>query len=456
VSASYEIVTINTNPIANSDNFSASEDVPIEVALLLNDFDADGDSLMISEIWERPYNGFVALNNNSDSVVYSPNDNFFGNDTFSYTIRDIYNGTSSAEVSIDIIPVNDPPVAADDHVTTQEDVSIDIDVLENDSDPDIDASIRIVWVSAPINGTAALSHSANSTVITYIPSGNFSGNDSFDYIITDGSSNSSGKVSVFVEPVNDAPGAKSDNIITVENQSNEIRLKGCDPDGDQLSFHIVSGPSNGSLGPISVSGLASAHVTYTPNRNYHGTDNFTFMTNDGTDDSTIATVFITVSPDNSTDGSNDTDENSESSADGRGGHDGRRGAESTAGNATGSTESFEKLVIDGYKMLDENGKEITCIIQGTEAKFAYIVTNSGLTDYNCVLIWELGDQDGVARNIQIKKMTVPRFSSITYNDIRWSGDALGKYDVRLFLWTDLERPTPLSKLFLYEFNVERE
>jgi Big-like domain-containing protein len=464
ISTDYELTTVNMNPTANNDNFSANEDTPIEMPLLQNDFDADGDVLMISEILRGPTNGIVISNDNSSLTVYNPNDNFFGNDTFTYTIRDIYNGTSFAEVNINVIPVNDPPVAVYDHVATQEDTPIDIDVLENDYDPDnnvngsdIHESIEVVMVSSPSNGTAVL-HPVNSTVITYIPSGNFSGNDTFDYVITDGSLNSTGKVMVVVEPVNDVPGARPGNFTTIENQNIDIVLNGCDPDGDQLSFEVVGAPSNGNLGALSVSGLATAHVIYTPNRNYHGTDSFTFLTSDGIIDSSVATVSIVVTPSNSTDGSNDIDDNDEPHA-GRGGssHNGKNSeAESPNDNVDGSEDRFEKLVVTSYKMLDKDGKVITCIDQGTKATFSYVVANSGLADYDCLLIWELVDEDGVARNIQINQITVPRIVSTTYDNIIWSGDELGKYQVQLFLWTDLAIPTPLSKPFMYEFTVKRQ
>jgi Big-like domain-containing protein len=460
ISTDYDLTTVNMNPTANSDHFLANEDTSIEMPLLQNDFDADGDVIMISEILRGPSNGIV-ISNNSSLTVYNPNDNFFGNDTFTYAIRDIYNGTSFAEVNINIVPINDPPVAVYDNVATQEDTPIDIDVLENDYDPDnnvngsdIHELIEVVMVSPPSNGTAVL-HTGNPTVITFIPSGNFSGNDTFDYVITDGSLNSTGKVTVVVTPVNDVPGARSGNFTTIENQNIDIVLNGCDPDGDQLSFEVVGGPSNGNLGPISVSGLATAHAIYTPNRNYHGTDSFTFLTNDGIFDSAIATISLVVTPSNSTDGSNEIDDENESHA-GSGGssHNGKNSeAESPDDNVDVSEVRFEKLVVTNYKMLDKNGKVITCIDQGTEATFSYVVTNNGLADYDCLLIWELVDEDGVARNIQINQMTVPRIGSVSYDNIRWSGDELGKYEVRLFLWTDLVIPTPLSKPFMYEFAV---
>ena len=69
-----------------------------------------------------------------------------------------------------------------------------------------------------------------------------------------------------------------------------IALTGTDADGDALTFTVVAQPAHGALtrhGP---------QLTYTPAANYNGPDSFTFVANDGTADSNIATVSLTVSP----------------------------------------------------------------------------------------------------------------------------------------------------------------
>ena len=70
-----------------------------------------------------------------------------------------------------------------------------------------------------------------------------------------------------------------------------IKLNAKDADGDNLSFTIVDDPSNGQLGNVNPS---TNTVTYTPDEDYSGEDNFTFIVNDGTIDSNEATVSISV------------------------------------------------------------------------------------------------------------------------------------------------------------------
>src|ERR671912_272553 len=90
---------------------------------------------------------------------------------------------------------------------------------------------------------------------------------------------------------NTEPVAQDDSITTAQNQQLNIKLNANDADGDDLSFTIVDDPSNGQLGNVNPS---TNTVTYTPDEDYSGEDNFTFIVNDGTIDSNEATVSITV------------------------------------------------------------------------------------------------------------------------------------------------------------------
>jgi hypothetical protein len=91
-------------------------------------------------------------------------------------------------------------------------------------------------------------------------------------------------------PLNHPPVADSQAIQTDEDTSVAIVLSGSDPDGNPLTYSVVTGPVNGTL-----SGTAP-NLTYSPHANYHGPDSFTFQTHDGNRDSLVATVSITVTP----------------------------------------------------------------------------------------------------------------------------------------------------------------
>src|SRR5439155_622519 len=98
-------------------------------------------------------------------------------------------------------------------------------------------------------------------------------------------------VSLTVTAVNDAPAANSQSVTTAEDTAKAIVLTGSDVDGDLLTFTIVSGPTNGTLGTLNPTNGA---VTYTPNTNFNGADSFTFRVNDGQTNSSTAIVSLTV------------------------------------------------------------------------------------------------------------------------------------------------------------------
>src|SRR5687768_3576641 len=88
-----------------------------------------------------------------------------------------------------------------------------------------------------------------------------------------------------------SPFANNQNVIVTKNTQQQITLAATDPNNDPLTYSIVAQPQHGTLSPSTPGGPAR---TYTPSTNYVGTDSFTFKANDGTSDSNIATVSITV------------------------------------------------------------------------------------------------------------------------------------------------------------------
>ncbi len=100
---------------------------------------------------------------------------------------------------------------------------------------------------------------------------------------------------------NTAPSAVSPSVSTNEDTSVAVTLSATDAEQCELTFSIVSAPTHGSLGSIAnntcVAGSPNADsgsVTYTPAANYNGPDCFTYKANDGSLDSNVATVSITV------------------------------------------------------------------------------------------------------------------------------------------------------------------
>ncbi len=179
---------------------------------------------------------------------------------------------------------NHAPVAESQSITIDEDTSKTI-VLKG-SDPDGDP-VNFTIVEGPLhgilNGTAARP--------IYTPNANYAGTDKFVFQVDDGyKSSTPATVEIEIKPINDIPVANAQDIVLDEDRSKSIVLTGDDPDGDTLVYTIVSPPQHGIL-----QGTAP-NLTYIPNENYHGMDNFTFKVNDGQVDSDPVKVNIKITP----------------------------------------------------------------------------------------------------------------------------------------------------------------
>ena len=277
------ITPVNDNPIANDDSASTSEDTAVTVNLINNDDDIDGDNLFIQSVTDGA-NGSVT-NNGNGTVTYTPNNGFFGSDTFIYAVSD---GTASdtAQVSVNITEVTRPPVAVDDSSTISEDGQAVIPVLDNDSDPDGDL-LSIQSFTQGTHGSVA----RNGESIIYTPSQNYNGRDSFTYTINDGTGlTDTATVRITITAVNDNPVANSDSASVLQGESVIVNViaNDSDIDGDRLFISQVSNPLNGT-----VINNGNGTISYTPFATFFGEDSFTYTVSDGSLTDT-ATVKVTV------------------------------------------------------------------------------------------------------------------------------------------------------------------
>ena len=183
---------------------------------------------------------------------------------------------------------NEPPLANDDAYSGQEDDILTIaapGVLDNDSDPTGDALTPLL-ISGPTDGNLTLNADGS---FSYTPNPDFFGTDSFTYQANDGiATSNAATVTITINPVNDAPVADDQSVVSAEDTAVAITLTASDLDGDPLTYNVVAGPADGTL-----SGTAP-DLIYTPDPGFSGADQFTFQANDGTVDSNTAAVSITV------------------------------------------------------------------------------------------------------------------------------------------------------------------
>jgi VCBS repeat-containing protein len=256
--------------------------------------DADVDSTVLSAVL---VNGTVngALTLGADGrFSYVPAANFNGTDSFTYRVNDGLADSNTATVSIAIVPVNDPPVANSQIVMTEKKRAVGITVTAQDQEG---SPLTYRIVRGPLNGSL----SGTPPKLQYTPDKKFIGVDSFAFVANDGAADSTVAVVLIavVEDMNDPPVAYDQSVKVKEGDSERIELRGKDPDGKQLTYIIVSRPSNGTL-----SGSGQT-LRYTPTPKFSGQDRFTFKISDSVRESNVATVTITVRADKRQDGDDD-------------------------------------------------------------------------------------------------------------------------------------------------------
>ncbi|MBE4318724.1 tandem-95 repeat protein, partial [Vibrio parahaemolyticus] len=242
-----QTVNFTVAPVADivADKATVVEDTSTVIKVLGNDtFEGDGKVVSL-DANNGPANGTVSVNPDG-SVTYTPNDNYHGTDSFTYIVTS--GGVSeSTTVSVDVTPVNDVPVAKDDIATTQEDTVVTIDVLPNDTDVDGD---KLSIQSATVPEAQGKVEIVDGKLV-FTPAENFNGDAEITYTVTDGQLTDEAKVTVTVNPVNDAPTIKVDAVesITEDAVSTDtvvatLTVRDTDTPEDQLTVSLENN-SNG-------------------------------------------------------------------------------------------------------------------------------------------------------------------------------------------------------------------
>ncbi|HEX5718560.1 MAG TPA: Ig-like domain-containing protein [Thermoanaerobaculia bacterium] len=281
-------------PVADGDGATTNEETAVVIAVKANDYDPDGDAITVTAV-TQPVNGSGTVVLNADeTVTYTPNPDYHGSDGFTYTLTDSGGSTATGSVLLAVNPVNDPPVAVDDAVTTNEDMQVNFPVKNNDTDPDGD-TLSVASVTQGAKGTVVINQSPGAFHwLIYLPHANANGSDTFTYTISDNRGGTdTATVTVTITPVNDTPRAFNDSVTTAEDTplTFDPRINDTDPDGDALTVTSASDPNRGST-VVNANGT----VTYTPDANLSGTDLFVYAISDGNGGTWSALVTVTVTP----------------------------------------------------------------------------------------------------------------------------------------------------------------
>ncbi|HIF6076675.1 TPA: tandem-95 repeat protein, partial [Vibrio parahaemolyticus] len=242
-----QTVNFTVTPVADieADKTTVVEDTPTIIKVLGNDTFEGKDKVVSLDAENGPKNGTVIVNNDG-TVTYTPDDNYVGKDTFTYVVTS--GGVSeSTAVEVNVTPVNDAPVAKDDIATTQEDTAVTIDVLPNDTDVDGD-TLSIQSASVPSDqGTVEIVDGK----LVFTPAENFNGDAEIIYTVTDGQLADEAKVTVTVNPVNNAPTIKveavesiTEDAVNTDTVVATLTVRDTDTPEDQLAVSLENN-SNG-------------------------------------------------------------------------------------------------------------------------------------------------------------------------------------------------------------------
>jgi hypothetical protein len=275
---------ISATPFASNSAISTSQNTAVNGTLSASD--PKGNPLSFS-IVSQPSHGSATLTNAATGAfTYIPNSNYSGSDSFTFTAKDTVSGLNSNTATV---AVNTPPVAVSNSFTTHVGQVLN-GTLYAVATPSSD-TLSYASTSQPTHGTVTVN--AATGTFTYTPASNYSGSDSFTFTVKDtvsGLSSSTATVGIIVQT---PPVASNLTLTTSTGHTISGTLHAvATPSSDALSYVSASQPTHGT---ITVNATTGA-FTYTPKKNYSGSDSFTFTATDTTtgQSSNTATVTITV------------------------------------------------------------------------------------------------------------------------------------------------------------------
>ncbi|MUK69282.1 tandem-95 repeat protein [Aliivibrio fischeri] len=291
-----QVVPINDVPVAGSTTYSVEEDGSITLSdaqLLANSSDVEGE-VFVSDVSYSGTDG-VFTDNGDGTYTFSPNENFNGDISLDVSVMDEDGATAETTAGIDVIAVNDLPVAGSTTYSVDEDNVItisDAQLLANSSDIEGDVSVSDVSYS----GTDGIFIDNGDGTYSFAPNENFNGNVSLDVTVADeDGATAQTTAAIDVIAVNDAPvsgdlaySVDEDGSITLSQE--QLLAQASDVDGDDLTAANLTAGDNAT---VTVNDDGS--FTITPDADFNGDIDLSFELSDGTE-TVIATADLTVNP----------------------------------------------------------------------------------------------------------------------------------------------------------------
>ncbi|MGK7912707.1 MAG: DUF4347 domain-containing protein [Synechococcus sp.] len=287
-------------PTAKDDAFVTNEDTRLTGNVLTGSGADDAGSGTLKVVKNsKPGNGWVRFQEDG-TFTYTPQANFFGDDTFSYTIENSQGFTDTATVTVTVKDINDRPTASGtiptQKATDGSSVTLDVSSYFSDRDGTISSyTVNGLPEGLSINNKGIISGKIDSNASDAANTN--AGSQDYTVTITAKDDDGATVQRSFQYAISNVDPVASNDVFTTNEDTpftgNVLKGKGADVDGgndsDSLSVISFSEPANGSL-TIQKDGS----FTYTPNANFSGKDTFTYTISDGNGGVDTATVTLTV------------------------------------------------------------------------------------------------------------------------------------------------------------------
>lgn len=273
----------NSAPVALDRTITVFEDTTITIDVLCDDEDSDD---LFYQLLEKPKHGEYTWQP-PNTVIYTPTRDFVGADFFTFRSHDGQDVSNTSIITLTVTEVNDAPMALAQAISTTRNTNagIVLQAVDVEGDP-----ITYTIATSPTYGLL----SGDGANWVYTPDLNFTGEDLFTFLAEDDKGDATtATVIITVNAANRAPVAESLILSTTQESALSINLTATDADDDELTYTLVTSPTNGVLEGD------GADWVYTPNAGVVGSDSFTFHVEDGEALSEIAvvTIHVTATPD---------------------------------------------------------------------------------------------------------------------------------------------------------------
>jgi VCBS repeat-containing protein len=306
---------VNDAPVAGDDAATISEDGSATVSVLNNDTDVDlsreGDELTVAAV-SGVDNGTATISDDKKTITFKPDADWYGSETFTYTVEDKNGATDTGDVTITVNAVNDAPVISDvadqtiDEDTNTGALSFTVTDVDNDAS-------KLTVTAATSNGTIIplskdrfwrnrqhpYGYGDSGSQLQHMEQGYFHQQSvTITLTVSDGTLTDSDTFTVTVNPINDAPVAKNDTASVNEDSNVTISVLSNDTDvdisheGDTITIQSFDGVDNGTVTIVN----SNTQLKFVPNADYYGTEEFNYTIVDTHGATATAKVTVTVVP----------------------------------------------------------------------------------------------------------------------------------------------------------------